>query len=82
VGCAQCSFNEASVLTKKWQNMVAVTRWTVKAVSVVGFALFLFANPISNGRAAAAFFVSIPLLLLCLFLWLLLDRIEGKGYWA
>ncbi len=54
----------------------------MKVVAVTAGAVFIVANPLSaSGRVVIAFFVSIPVLLLCLFLWHLVSENEDGGYW-
>ena len=58
-----------------------VIRRAVKVIATIAAFLFVFSRPLSSNWGAAAFFISIPLLLVCLICWFLLDRMEGKGCW-
>ena len=62
---------------KRWKLMV---RSAVKVVAAIAGVLFLVANPLS-ANWAIAFFISIPALLVCLFLWHLVDENDDGGYW-
>ena len=64
---------------KRWKRLL---RGAVKVIATIAMAVFIVANPLTNNlRNVIAFFISIPVLLLCFFLWLLLNKDKEQGYW-
>lgn len=62
---------------KRWKRTLRIA---VKVVAAIAALVFIVANPFFvNG--AIAFFLSIPVLLVCLLFWHLLGRDENGGYW-
>lgn len=55
-------------------------RRAIQAVAGIAFVVFLFA-PVSTAHQMILFVISIPVLLVCLFFWLLLFGDEHSGYW-
>jgi len=56
-----------------------MVRSAVKAVAAIAGVVFFVANPLS-ANWGIAFFISIPVLLLCLFLWHFVDEDDDGGY--
>jgi hypothetical protein len=59
--------------------MKRTARVAVKVAAGIAAVVFILANPLM-GHGGIAFFLSIPLLLLCFLVWLLVDG-RKSGYW-
>jgi hypothetical protein len=57
-----------------------VARSAVKVAAVIAGFVFLVANALS-ANWPMPFFISVPVLLLCLFLWHLVNENDDGGYW-
>ena len=62
---------------RHWKHAV---RSAVKVVAVIAGFVFLVANPLS-ANWPIAFFISVPVLLVCLFLRHLVNENDDGGYW-
>jgi hypothetical protein len=62
---------------KPWKRTI---RSAVKVVAAIAGIVFLVANPLT-AKAGIAFFISVPVLLVCLFLWHLVNDSDDGGYW-
>ena len=52
----------------------------IKVIAGIAAFVFVVANPLTS-RGGIAFFLSIPVLLLCFFVWLLSGGDRHSGYW-
>ena len=67
---------------REWMRRTALV--AIKLVAVIAAVVFTVANPLRTNSNSIAFFVSVPVLLFCLWVWLLLggnDGDHGSGYW-
>ena len=67
---------------REWMRRSALV--AIKVVAVIAAVVFTVANPLRTDSNSIAFFVSIPVLLFCLWVWLLLGGNDGdhsSGYW-
>jgi len=59
-----------------------ILRKAVKVIAIIAAVVFFFANPLSkHDREVIAFFISLPVFILCALLLYLLNGNRDGGYW-